>query len=136
MKKVICYCALIVLSLVSCTLIPQQLPTTTPVLFSTQIPTFVPTTTPTQTPHPTATSCVMEPNSVSTLRSVQDRTAALIPNARVTWYEDFHCNELNNGWGVSHDNPTTSISVANGAVMISVQKVEGIWEGMSRGSNS
>ncbi|HNN12721.1 MAG TPA: hypothetical protein PKL78_04130 [Anaerolineales bacterium] len=136
MKKITSSFILMILFLVSCTSTPPQTPTTTPVLLGTYTPTLAPTATPTNTLQPTATACVTEPNSVSTLNSVQDKTSALIPNATAIWYEDFHCNEISSGWGVAHAGPTTNISVANGVITISVQKVEGKWEGISPGSNS
>ena len=102
----------------------------------TNIPTATKTSTPfpTNTPLPTATPfCPPHPDSQTTINSVQEKTAALVPGARVTWYDDFICEDLSYGWGPGgFANPTAKVSVSNGVMTFSAQKVEGVWDAIGR----
>lgn len=102
--------------------------------------TTIPTATETSTPFPTNTSlpsptpaCPPQPDSQATLNSVQEKTAALVPGAKVIWYDNFNCEDLSYGWGLGgFANPTANVSVSNGIVTFSAQKVEDAWDGFGR----
>ena len=116
--------------------IPAAAPTSTIPSTSTNTPTATETSSPfpTNTPLPTATPfCPPHPDSQTTINSVQEKTAALVPGARVTWYDDFICEDLSYGWGDGRFvNPTAKISASNGVMTFSAQKVEGVWDAIGR----
>jgi len=119
--------------------ISTVIPTPTIPSTSTIIPTATETSTPfpTNTPLPTATPfCPPHPDSQATLSSVQEKTVALVPGAKVIWYDNFNCQDLSYGWVTGTDNPTTKISISNGILTFSAQKVEKIWDGLVRTSSS
>jgi hypothetical protein len=118
---------------------PSATFTSTPILpTATNTPTATLTPTPSQTPLPSATpTCPPRPDSQTTLNTVQEETTALIPGARVTWYDDFKCQDLSYGWVEgSPSNPSMKIDVFNSVVTLYAQKVENIWDGITRTSVS
>lgn len=116
--------------------IPAAAPTSTIPSTSTNVPTATETSTPfpTDTPLPSATpACPPHPASQATLNSVQEKTAEMIPGAKVTWYDNFKCEDLSYGWGPGgFNNPTAKVSASNGVMTFSAQRVEGVWDAIGR----
>lgn len=117
--------------------IPAAIPTSTIPSTSTNIPTATETSTPfpTNTPLPSATpDCPPQTDSPVVLNSVQEKTAALVPGVKVTWYDTFHCEDLSYGWWgyEGYPNPTTQINVSNGIMKFSAQEVKDVWESFGR----
>jgi len=130
--------------LVACTgATSTVIPTPTIPSTSTKIPTATETATlfPTNTPFPSPTpACPPQPDSQVTLNAAQENIATLVPDAKVTWYDNFKCEDMGYGWygweASGNNNPTTKVNVSNSIVTFSAQKVKNIWNGMGRTANS
>ena len=85
-----------------------------------------PTLTPTSlyTRQPTATDiCPPKPGSADTVAEVQARTEALVPGARVVWYDDFICRDYSYGWWVLNSNPTSSITISDSLLTLKADRI-------------
>jgi len=102
------------------TSVATPIPTIPSTSTSTPIATKTSTPSPTNTLLPSATpACPPRPDSPVTLNSVQEKTAALVPGARVTWYDNFNCQDLSYGWiDGNPNNPTMKIDVSKSIVTI------------------
>jgi hypothetical protein len=97
-----------------------------------------PTLPPTPSLPPTATSrCVPQPIAPAALQSAQERVEGLVPGARVTWVNEFDCNDLDTGWNVGSSNPQMQITDDEGGmVTISTELTPNVWDGIGRTTNS
>jgi hypothetical protein len=97
----------------------------------------VPTATATMVPGPTITpmpSMTSTPANTATptCKSTPDATDTMFPGARITWYDDFECAQLNYGWGIGNTNPTLTAVVSGSVVTVHADEVKDVFDGLSR----
>ena len=86
---------------------------------------------------PTETAgCYPEPDSAAARQAGQTRIATLLPGAAVLWYDGFGCTELSDGWRAEQVHPTTQISIQDSLLTVRAQKVDQVWDGLSRSDSN
>jgi hypothetical protein len=103
-----------------------ELETATIISFVTATQSYTATLTPlpTFTRQPTTTDvCPTQPGSANTVANVQERIEALVPGARVVWYDDFICHDYSYGWWTPNTNPTSLITISDSILTIQAERI-------------
>jgi hypothetical protein len=131
MKRVLAFIPVLILMAIACswtdtidnpaTVVVNTLTVTTSVS-STQHHTPTLTPKPSSTFRPTPTDiCPPQPSLAGVVAAVQERTEALIPGAKVVWYDDFICQEYSYGWWTP--NNYASIKIVDSILTIQTRRI-------------
>lgn len=94
------------------------------------IPTNAPSEMATTTPMPSAAVDHCVPTDPALLALAQERLNGMVPDAQVTWYDDFSCTSLASRWGIQKNGQRTRMGIMDGYVSIETDEQDGIWDRM------
>jgi hypothetical protein len=80
--------------------------------------------------------CPPQNNLPAFLETIQPKTAALVPGARVSWYDDFHCGDLSYGWVGGGSDPNFTVVQSGGVAKLHAKGAAGILNNFGRSAGN